>query len=807
MYHIKNFKPRLYQESIFNTATNHNTLIVLPTGLGKTNIFLMIVINRLNLYPNSKIVLLGPTKPLVDQYLEVFKKYSDIPEKEMAVFTGKISSDKRVEQWKQAKVIFSTPQGFENDLLSSKISLDNVSLLGFDEAHRAVGNYSYVWIAKKYSESSRYAKIVAMTASPGSELEKIQEICNNLFIEAIEVRTDRDPDVIPYVKEKKIKWIYIDLPENFLKVKEFLEKSYSSKLDKVAELGFIEKNKIHHLSKKDLLELQKELRTEINSGNKQFEILHTISLLAEAMKVQHAVELIETQDVYSLKKYFESLYEESLRTNIKASKNLFIDPYFKSAYHLTELMYQNNEEHPKLTKLKEIVENIKQKKPKVKILIFTQYRDSVSKIVEELKDITKVQKFIGQANKGEKGLSQKEQKEIIQKFSENEFDVLVSTSVAEEGLDIPAVDYVIFYEPVPSAIRHIQRKGRTGRQEIGEIFILVTRKTRDEAYRWSAYHKENRMYRLLEDLKRNISKIQLNNNIQNKEKTIFEDSHTQRNKTQSFNSYQITKNKRLNNNDTDSLSLNNKDSLNNSNSSNNELEKIYIYADYREQRSNVIKKLLEYSDVELKIETLDVGDYILSQELCLEFKTKEDFLNSLIDGRLFNQAKNMRNNFKKAIFLIQGDEDLFSLRNINENSIRGLIISLILDYNLPIIFSKNPMDSAAYIYLLAKREQIKNPYKSFSLHTKKPRTLKENQEYLISSIPQIGPNLSKPMLLHFKTIRNLANADIDDLLKVEKIGPEKAKKIYDILNKPYEDQEHKEQNESSNKKLFDFTNK
>ncbi len=750
MYTIK-FKPRLYQETIFHTCSEKNTLVVLPTGLGKTNIFVMLAVQRLNIYPNSKVVLLGPTKPLVDQYFKVFLSSTNIPEDEMIVLTGKVNPDKRAELWKKKKVIFSTPQGLENDLLTSRISLEDVSLLGFDEAHRAVSGYAYVWIGQQYNRTSRFSRIIAMTASPGSDLEKIQEICNNLFIEAVEVRTDEDPDVKPYVKEKKINWIYIELPENFEKAKTFLDKSYLSKLNKVSEFGLIQKDKVKDIRKKELIGLQAEIRKEVSQGNKSFENLQALSLLAEAMKIEHAIELLETQDISSVKNYFDKLYHEALKTNIKASKNLFKDPYFNSAHHLIELMFENGEKHPKLNKLKELIQGIKTKKPDSKIIIFTQYRDSVSRINEEIKDIIKVQSFVGQAKKNGLGLSQKEQKKIIEKFSNGDFEALVATSVAEEGLDLPSVDYVIFYEPVPSAIRFIQRKGRTGRHDIGHIYILVARKTRDEAYRWSAYHKEKRMYRTLNHIKQNLKKIILNQNTESKNNVSLKDFL--RNKSKQKNNAVKT-------------------------------NKVKIIADYREKASPVIKALFSEPDVEIEMTNLEMGDYVISEDVCVEFKTKEDFLNSLIDNRLFNQVINLTNRYKKPLIIVQGLEDLFSLRNINKNAIRGLLLSLALDYRIPIIFTANPKDTAKYLLLIARNEQL-NLKKSIALHTKKPRTIKEVQEYIVSSLPNIGSTLSIPLLKHFKTIKNLANSDIDELLKIENIGPEKAKTIYDIFNIEY----------------------
>src|SRR3989338_5790208 len=200
---IKNFEPRLYQETILNTAAEKNTLLVLPTGIGKTNIFLMLASQRLRQFPNSKILFIGPTKPLIDQYFSVFKEHFEINENEMSIFTGMVSPEKRGELWKKSKIIFSTPQGLENDIISNRINLEEVCLLGVDEAHRAVGDYAYVFVAKQFMKLSGHPRIIALTASPGSAMLKIEEICKNLFIEDIEVRTDDDPDVKPYVQEMR----------------------------------------------------------------------------------------------------------------------------------------------------------------------------------------------------------------------------------------------------------------------------------------------------------------------------------------------------------------------------------------------------------------------------------------------------------------------------------------------------------------------------------------------------------------------------------------------------------------------------
>src|SRR3989338_71749 len=288
---IKDFTPRLYQETIFATCAAKNTLVVLPTGMGKTNVFLMMAAHRLKQYPNSKILLIGPTKPLIDQYLQVFRKNFDIKEEEMCVLTGMVAPEKRAELWNKARIIFSTPQGLENDLITKKVGLEEVSLLGVDEAHRATGNYSYVWIAEQYNKAALHPRIIGMTASPGSDMQTINEVCKNLHIEEIEARTYSDDDIKQYVQDIEIEWREVKLPEELLEIKRRLDICVNERIEKLKKW-----NLSRHISgKKDLLEIQAELHGRIAKGEKDFFLWTAISMLAETIKAYHASELLETQ--------------------------------------------------------------------------------------------------------------------------------------------------------------------------------------------------------------------------------------------------------------------------------------------------------------------------------------------------------------------------------------------------------------------------------------------------------------------------------------------------------------------------------
>jgi len=422
-----------------------NTLVVLPTGMGKTGVAMLLTAQRLKQYPQSKILILAPTKPLAEQHLNTFKQAFDIPEEKFVLFTGNVSPEKRVQLWQNAQIIFSTPQGLENDVIGDKLDISKVSLLVFDEAHRATGDYSYVFLAKQYQRKSDYPRILALTASPGSETATIEEVCTNLGIEAVEIRTEKDPDVQPYIQPIDVEWIKVELPEAFKKIQHLLQQCIKGKIDNLKQCGI----KGTFMSKKELLQLQAQLHARMSAGEKDFEVMKAISVLAEIIKAQHALELLETQGVAPLNKYMSGLYEQADSSKVKAVRNLTADLSFKSAFILAQKLLEQKVEHPKVAALINFVINELAQNKLTKIILFTQYRDTAVTLSEELNKqqgaLAKV--FVGQTKKGETGLSQKEQKEMLDMFRDGLFNILVATSVAEEGLDIPKVDLVLFYEP------------------------------------------------------------------------------------------------------------------------------------------------------------------------------------------------------------------------------------------------------------------------------------------------------------------------------------------------------------------------
>ena len=482
---------REYQSNIVKQALNKNLLCVLPTGLGKTPIAIMLAAHRLEQFPESRILVLAPTKPLTAQNCNAFKKFLDIGEKDFQIVTGATPAQNREGFYRTKSLIFATPQTIENDIKNSVISLNEFSLLVIDEAHHSIGKYSYPHIAEKYLKESEHPRILALTASPGATKEKIDEIYRSLGIEIAEIKTERDSDVSPYVQERDTEWVGVELPGSFVQIKKLIDEAYYERIGKLKRMGL--RKPVRAVGRKDLLALQQALFKLASRGEKT--AFWAVSAVSQAIKLDHALGLLETQGISSLENYWKKLVHEKS----KGSQSIVADSNISKAMHLTDALYEAGSRHPKMSRLCSIVSQQLGSGSESKIIIFANYRETVKEIVSILENMDNARPvmLIGQ----KAGLTQKAQIESIRRFDEGEHNILVGTSISEEGLHLGSADIAIFYEPVPSEIRSIQRRGRVGRTKVGKIIILYTKRTRDEAYMWAAHHKEKRMKSLMHDMR------------------------------------------------------------------------------------------------------------------------------------------------------------------------------------------------------------------------------------------------------------------------------------------------------------------
>lgn len=742
---------RLYQQVLAaDVLKKGNTMIVAPTALGKTIVATLVAADRLEKVKNSKILVLAPSKPLAIQHESTFKEFLTVP---CSSITGAVKTDERVKRWEESQIICATPQTVESDLLKGRYSLKDVSLVVFDECHHGVGSYSYVYLASRYVKESKFNLILGLTASPGSDKEKIKEVCDNLYIQSIVVKTEEDNDVRPYFNPVAIDWVRVKMSSELEKIKTHVDKALKVRLKGLKNMGII---RTVSVNKTDILRARGRVQSAIaRSVNPKKECFQAISILSAVINIQHSQELIETQGVVTFNKYVARLRKKKT----KAAKSLIQDPNFGKAIYLAREAEKHGLEHPKLKKVTDIIKKelgqngqtklqsdryVKDADQKSsKIMVFTQYRDSLEMIHQKLeKEGIKSAKFFGQASRdGEKGLTQKEQKEIIKAFKIGEYDVLLSTSVAEEGIDIPAVDLVILYEPVPSEVRMIQRRGRTGRKRSGRVKVLITNGTRDEGYYWASVNKERRMKHqlidpdVLEELNSNAIE-----RMENEKRVKVLDPTPKKE------------------------------------------ELPVVFADTREGNSKVIRHLSEM-EIDVKVQAMAVGDYQVSDEVVIERKTAKDFVDSIVDKRLFKQARSLMEEFKRPLIILEGD-DLYN-GMINPNAIRGSIASIALDFGISIIPTRNAQDTAAMIKRIAIREQSGEKTPIQIRTDKKPVNLWEQQLFIIESLPNIGPVNAKNLLEHFGTVANIINASESQLQEVEGIGKKTAANIRKVVDSKY----------------------
>lgn len=473
---------REFQLRIARKCLKANTLIVLPTGLGKTYVALL---TAAELLP-EKVLLVAPSKPLVLQHYNTFNNC--LKGKVVDFLTGDVKPEERKSVWNAHPAIIATPQTVRNDLENDRYSLNHGKLLIFDEAHKAVGDYAYTDLAEQFN-----SRIVGLTASPGGKRKRIREIMDNLKINQVEARARTDEDVRDWVKEIDVSYRTVELSEGMKQIQGLLQDYLMGKIKKLNELGFLTYKEPEHLSKTDIIKCRKRISQRFKRTKKKY-LFGAFHNQATALQAYHVLELLETQGLQPMEDYLQQLEESDGRAKKSFRNDDRIEKVLRKAGEI------QGPSHPKLEELESILESQFNEKGSL-ALVFTQYRKTIGSIQEACDKVEEVtsERFVGQS--GEKGLSQDEQAEVLDRFETGRTNLLICTSIAEEGISIPDVDLVVFYEPIPSEIRAIQRRGRTGRTSIGKVEILITRDSRDEAYLHAQREREKKMNEIVGWLK------------------------------------------------------------------------------------------------------------------------------------------------------------------------------------------------------------------------------------------------------------------------------------------------------------------
>lgn len=491
---------RRYQADIARVAVERNTLAVLPTGLGKTAIALRAMAEMMERRPDRSILFMAPTRPLVTQHARSVATTLLGPAP--LALTGAITPERRAELLTPPQIIVATPQVIANDLLHEGFTLEPFSFIVFDEAHRAAGDYPYVAIGRANAEGPN-VRVLAMTASPGSNKGRIEEVWYNLNLDHFEYRTEHSPDVVPYIHSIGVETVEVPIPAEVQHFAILLRAVVARAVDRLAHVGLLSPG---DSSRRTLLEVGSRLHRELGAYRARGEpvpagIWGAVTQQSVAMKGLHALELAESQGVDALRAFLERQAKPEKGRVTPAQRAFLTDP---DVVELTRRLGSSTVEHPKLATAAGIVRLELETRPASRVIVFSQYRDTVDRLVQELarfQPAVRAARFVGQATHGEDvGLSQKEQTALLDRFRQGEVNCLVATSVAEEGLDIPSTDLVVFYEPIPDVIRTIQRRGRTGRSHAGRAIVLVAQGTRDEGMHRASFARERRMHAMLEDV-------------------------------------------------------------------------------------------------------------------------------------------------------------------------------------------------------------------------------------------------------------------------------------------------------------------
>ena len=835
---------RMYQLQLAGRAKERHTLVSLPTGLGKTTVSLLVTAERLA-NVGGKSLFLAPTKPLVQQHADFYREALAIPDEDIVVFTGEVSPADRAELWERAKIVIATPQVVENDLVGSRVSLAPVTHLTFDECHRATGDYAYNYIAERYHQDAEKPLVTGMSASPGGDKEEILNVCENLGIGNVEVMTEEDSDVEEYTHDTEVEWERVELPDDIIEIRDALNEVISDRLEKLKTLGVINTTR-PDVSQKDLNKVRGQLQKLID--NDQSEGYKGMSAHAEVMKLRRAVELVETQSVEALRRYFERQRNAARSSGAsKASQRFVSEPKVQEAMRRAE---DYDGLHPKYSRARIRIAETLGIEGGQRVIVFTESRDTAEALTEFFGAHFDARRFVGQGNKeGSSGMTQKEQQETLDKFRAGEFEVLVSTSVAEEGLDVPEVDLVLFYEPVPTAIRSIQRKGRTGRQAEGRVAVLLAEDTRDEAYFWISKRREGEMEEEMRKLKGVADEVEEELDDSQRQLGDFggsdgpasggkegdretdvapglqaftesdgdegedgEDAEdggdeTADAETDGFEASggetpgseesEVTADAEAvdSQGDAETTTARTETTAQAEDADEEGVvatarpddENVEIVVDQRELDSSIAKDLSTRDGLTTRLETLSVGDYVLSDRVVVERKSVSDFLDTLTGGdrSMFEQVGDATRHYARPIVILEGD-GLYEERNVHPNAIRGALSSLAVDFGASVLRTRNQKDTADLLEVIATREQERDG-REVSMHGEKAtKTLAEQQEYVVSSIADIGPVTARSLLEEFRTVESVMTAREDDLLEVDGVGQVTAERIREVIGSDYD---------------------
>lgn len=511
-----NMEKRDYQYNIVQKSLFNNVLVALPTGLGKTFIAAVVILNFFRWFPDGKILFLAPSRPLVDQQKTACHRICGLPWDCAIDLTGSTASSRRGDYWQTKRIFYMTPQTLENDIRKGSCDPRDVVCIVVDEAHRARGRYAYGNVIGLLMEVNPHFRVLALSATPGKDSDSVQQVVDQLHINQIEIRTEEAIDVQRYVFRKREEIINVSLGKDLNQVKDKWAKLMQTQMDPLMKAGLIRNQDPVLLHPFAVNAIAKDRSRAEILGGKPWLRSNISELGAMALSMQYLMEQSSTM-------FYNRLKERSMGHNSKGKKTstskqqIYANSNTTFAEIMRELELMQDRKgrilHPKMVKLRNVLiehfDNCKAEQvhnaeayaasghdvfgntPKsaelanfssssqadTRVMVFCSYRECCDEIVSYLNDSGfRATEFVGQskAKSGKKGMSQKEQERVILDFKAGKYNVLVATSIGEEGLDIGSVDLTVCYEAVKDSIRMLQRIGRTGRKREGKIVVLIS---------------------------------------------------------------------------------------------------------------------------------------------------------------------------------------------------------------------------------------------------------------------------------------------------------------------------------------------
>ncbi|KAF2682721.1 P-loop containing nucleoside triphosphate hydrolase protein [Lentithecium fluviatile CBS 122367] len=478
---------RDYQFNIVQRGLFHNLLVALPTGLGKTFIAATIMLNWFRWTTEAQIVFVAPTKPLVSQQIDACFHIVGIPRSHTTMLTGGVTPALRAQEWLSKRVFFMTPQTLLNDLKAGYADPKKIVLLVVDEAHRATGSYAYVEVVSFLRRFNNSFRVLALTATPGADVESVQKVIDGLDISRVEIRTENSLDIRGFVHHRQVEKHVFKNSDEMEMCMELYSKALQSCVNKIAGLNAFYSTNPLEITPFGCMQARKRWYQEAGKHTNQGQKAMVHAVFTVLGSISQGMELLKFHGIKPFYVKMKEFKESQAESKSKYRNEICDSEHFKKLMVRLQT-WSSNENfvgHPKLEFLQQVIlehfvnaegSALDGTASQTRIMVFAHFRDSAEEIVRVLKKhqpMIRPRVFVGQSTgKHSEGMDQKEQLDVIENFKKGTFNTLVATSIGEEGLDIGEVNLIICYDSKASPIRMLQRMGRTGRKREGKIVML-----------------------------------------------------------------------------------------------------------------------------------------------------------------------------------------------------------------------------------------------------------------------------------------------------------------------------------------------